>query len=73
MARAFGKALPSNRRKSTKTCIVCGEKIMWHRRLAGDWGSIRYCSASCRRVSVAQGRELLNRSVEMRGPESEAA
>lgn len=40
-----------------KSCSVCGGTILWRRRLAVDWDKVVYCSASCRRISVAKLRD----------------
>lgn len=37
-----------------KACAGCGGTIVWRRNRAANWDSIMYCSASCRRVSVAR-------------------
>lgn len=39
-----------------KLCAVCGEIILWRRRLAANWEEVRCCSASCRRSLVAESR-----------------
>lgn len=49
-------AKPGALEKPSKPCICCGGTILWRRRLASDWDKVRYCSASCRRVSVARAR-----------------
>jgi hypothetical protein len=36
--------------------MACGETLQWKRRLAPEWDKVVYCSASCRRVSVARAR-----------------
>jgi len=46
----------SSHRTPSKSCTACGETILWQRRLATQWGKVLYCSASCRRVSVARAR-----------------
>lgn len=73
MDRASGKSRLSNRKKPNKACTVCGEKIVWHRRLASEWDSLLYCSASCRRISVASGRQFQNVSKEDYGLDEESA
>jgi hypothetical protein len=48
---------PGNPRKSdNKSCPACGGTIHWRRRLARNWDEVMYCSASCRRASVANAR-----------------
>jgi hypothetical protein len=44
----------SSQRTPSKSCTACGETILWQRRLATQWDKVRYCGASCRRVSVAK-------------------
>jgi hypothetical protein len=40
----------------SKSCTVCGGAIHWRRRIARNWDEVMYCSASCRRASVANAR-----------------
>ena len=54
----------SNQANQSKVCIVCGGTILWRRRLATNWEKVRYCSASCRRVSAARARTAVNDRVE---------
>ena len=39
-----------------KSCSVCGSTILWRRQLAMNWDSVTYCSAACRRNSIANAR-----------------
>jgi len=55
----------SDQEKPSKACIVCGDTIPWRRRLATNWAKVNYCSASCRRVSVAKARTAHNGQVEV--------
>jgi hypothetical protein len=52
--------------KKCKVCAVCGGPILWRRWLAANWGEVRYCSASCRRTSVARARAEFNADSEGR-------
>jgi hypothetical protein len=36
-----------------KECTVCGQRILWRRRLAANWETMQYCSAACRRISAS--------------------
>jgi hypothetical protein len=36
-----------------KTCQSCGRTIEWRKKWERDWGSVRYCSASCRKRGVS--------------------
>lgn len=57
-----------------KSCSVCGSTILWRRQLAMNWESITYCSASCRRNSIANARtESHNCSPSNRFPADSAA
>jgi hypothetical protein len=51
-------------RTERKVCMVCGGSILW-RRLATNWDKVIYCSASCRRISVAKARTAPNGQVEV--------
>jgi hypothetical protein len=51
-----GRLQLSSQRTPSKPCAACGETILWQRRLATQWDKVVYCSASCRRVSVARAR-----------------
>jgi hypothetical protein len=52
------------RRTDSKSCKVCGRTIQWRRRLAENWHEVKYCSASCRRASVANARTDINQRAE---------
>jgi hypothetical protein len=56
MDRDSSTAQMSQKTTPPKLCTVCGGTILWRRRLAGNWDKIVYCSASCRRVSLAKAR-----------------
>ena len=43
-----------------KVCTVCGGTIVWRRWRAANWDRVLYCSASCRRSSVASARAGFN-------------
>lgn len=47
-----------------KACATCGEKIVWRRRIATNWDRVEYCSASCRRSSVARAKAGFNAELE---------
>ncbi|MRG71541.1 DUF2256 domain-containing protein [Alphaproteobacteria bacterium HT1-32] len=32
-----------------KPCVACGLPIVWRKKWARDWDSVRYCSERCRR------------------------
>jgi hypothetical protein len=55
----------NNPRTPRKLCTFCGGTILWRRRLANNWDKVLYCSASCRRVSVAKTRTAPNGQVEV--------
>ena len=55
---------PGNIRTSKRLCTVCGGNILWRRRLAANWGTVMYCSASCRRVSVVKAATAQNDCLE---------
>ena len=58
-----GHAAPSHLTNPTtpqKACAVCGGTIVWRRSTASDWDKVMYCSASCRRISVARARAGFN-------------
>jgi hypothetical protein len=52
------------RKPENKSCTVCGGTIQWRRRLARNWHEVMYCSASCRRASVANARTDINQQAE---------
>lgn len=52
----FAASQRINQATPSKVCTVCGETILWRRWLAANWEQIRYCSASCRRLSAAKAR-----------------
>ena len=55
----------SNLGKPSKACNLCGGTIVWRRRLAANWNRVLYCSASCRRISVAKARSAHRGQVEV--------
>jgi len=59
MATLFGLKL-SNPTTTRKVCAVCGGTIVWRRCRATNWDRVMYCSASCRRISVARARVGFN-------------
>jgi hypothetical protein len=61
----FATSQSGNPRKpDNKLCKVCGGTIQWRRRLARNWHEVKYCSASCRRTSVANARTGINQRAE---------
>jgi hypothetical protein len=46
-----------------KTCAVCGRRIEWRARWAGDWESVRYCSDACRRSGLRESDRALERDI----------
>ena len=61
----FATSQSGNPRKpDNKSCTVCGATIQWRRRLSKNWNNVIYCSASCRRTSVARARTGTNYHVE---------
>jgi len=55
----------NNPRTPRKLCTFCGGTILWRRRLATNWDKALYCSASCRRISVAKARTAHNGQIEV--------
>jgi hypothetical protein len=55
----------NNPRTPRKLCTFCGGTILWRRRLATNWDKVVYCSASCRRISVAKAKTAPNGQVEV--------
>lgn len=53
----------NNPRIPRKSCTFCGGTILWRRQLATNWGKVLYCSASCRRISLAKARTAQNGQV----------
>ena len=39
-------------RSETKICASCGREMMWRKRWAGTWETVRYCSRACARHGV---------------------
>jgi hypothetical protein len=33
----------------TRTCVVCARPMVWRRKWALNWDSVKYCSDACRR------------------------
>ena len=60
MDRYSATTHPGIHRTARKLCVVCGGNILWRRRLATSWDRVMYCSASCRRISVANARTAHN-------------
>jgi hypothetical protein len=50
----------SNPTTAPKACAVCGGTIAWRRWRDTNWDRVMYCSASCRRTSVAGARAGFN-------------
>jgi len=65
MDRYSATSHPVIHRTERKVCVVCGGSILWRRRLATNWDKVMYCSASCRRISVAKARTAHNGQVEV--------
>lgn len=68
----------SNSAMPQKACMVCGGTIVWRRRTATNWDRVKYCSASCRRISVTNSRaafdgESENRDQRIAGSSAQAA
>ena len=66
MDRHSATAQLNNQRTQRKVCTVCGETILWRRRLAANWDKVMYCSASCRRIALARATTGENDRVEAR-------
>jgi hypothetical protein len=65
MDRYFATSQLNNPRTPRKLCTLCGGTILWRRRLATNWDKVLYCSASCRRISVARVRTAHDDHVEV--------
>lgn len=46
-----------------KTCVVCGRRIEWRAKWAGDWAAVRYCSDACRRAGLTAADRALERDI----------
>ncbi len=46
-----------------KTCAVCGRRIEWRAKWAGDWEAVRYCSDACRRAGLTAADRALERDI----------
>lgn len=50
--------MPKGVRKNelpTRTCAVCGRPMVWRRKWALNWESVKYCSDACRRGTPRGG------------------
>lgn len=61
-----GPSRLSNTAMPDKAFGVCGESIVGRRGTATNWDRVMYCSASCRRTSVAGSRTGFNAESENR-------
>jgi hypothetical protein len=67
MVNNSDKSRPDYHSSLRKPCAVCGEIIIWQRRLAANWDKVFYCSAACRRMAVAKARAAHNDHEEVYG------
>jgi hypothetical protein len=58
MGRKRGHQTPDDA-QADKVCVACGRRIEWRKKWERDWGSIRFCSAACRRHRISPDDEAL--------------
>jgi hypothetical protein len=44
--------------REPKVCVTCGRAITWRKKWARDWAAVKYCSAACRRGTLAADAKL---------------
>jgi hypothetical protein len=49
--------------EATKTCARCGREIVWRKKWAKDWESVRWCSDACRRSKLSSQDEALETAI----------
>lgn len=45
-------------------CASCGRTMVWRRKWAANWDSVRYCSDACRRSKVSDVDRQLETAIE---------